>query len=223
MAIRFCDDLGSNGFSWIVEEPMTRTSHALAAAGRVWLVDPVDWPDAIDRATSLGEPAAVLQLLDRHNRDSAAIAERLGVPHVTTPRELPGTPFAVVEVRRSRRWQEVALWWPERRTLVVAEALGTNPFFPARDDRVGVHGLLKLTPPRMLRRLRAGAPPRRPRRGCPRARGSGGGAAGALAVAAVVRHLGADAATPDPPHEALSVAIERCLAGQSDGTGARDA
>ena len=74
---------------------MTRTSHALAAAGKVWLVDPVDWPDAIDRATSLGEPAGVLQLLDRHNRDSAAIAERLGVPHLTAPRELPGTPFAV--------------------------------------------------------------------------------------------------------------------------------
>ena len=29
---------------------------------------------------SLGEPAAVLQLLDRHNRDCAAFAERLGVP-----------------------------------------------------------------------------------------------------------------------------------------------
>ena len=31
MTIRFCDDLGNNGFSWIVAEPMTRTSHALAA------------------------------------------------------------------------------------------------------------------------------------------------------------------------------------------------
>ncbi len=151
MELRFCDDLGRNGFSWITAEPMTRTSHALAAEGRVWLVDPVDWPDAIERATSLGEPTGVLQLLDRHNRDSAAIAEQLGVPHLTAPRELPGTPFAVIEIKRSRRWQEIALWWPEQRTLVVAEALGTNPFFPAKDDRVGVHGLLKLTPPRMLR------------------------------------------------------------------------
>jgi hypothetical protein len=150
MGIRFCDDLGANGFSWLVEEPMTRTSHALVTTGKVWLVDPIDWPEAMARAASLGEPAGVLQLLDRHNRDSAAIAERLGVPHLTAPHELPGTPFAVIEVKRSRRWQEVALWWPERRTLVVAEALGTNPFFPARDDRVGVHGLLKLTPPRML-------------------------------------------------------------------------
>jgi hypothetical protein len=30
MGIRFCDDLGGDGFSWIVDESMTRTSHALA-------------------------------------------------------------------------------------------------------------------------------------------------------------------------------------------------
>jgi len=150
MTSRFSDDLGRDGFSWVVEEPMTRTSHALAASGKVWLVDPVDWPEAVERACSLGEPAAVLQLLDRHNRDSAAIAERLGVPHLTVPRALPETPFEVVEIKRSRHWQEIALWWPERRTLVVAEALGTNEFFPTGDDPVGVHGLLKLTPPRVL-------------------------------------------------------------------------
>lgn len=34
---------------------------------------------------------------------------------------------------------------------MVAEALGTNSFFPVGDDHVGVHGLLELTPPRMLR------------------------------------------------------------------------
>ena len=151
MKLRFCDDLGNDGFSWIVEEPMTRTSHALAAAGRVWLVDPVDWPEAIDRARTIGRPVAVLQLLDRHNRDSATIAERLGVPHLKVPETLPGTPFEVIPVKRWSRWHEVALWWPERRTLVVAEALGTNPFFPSGDDPLGVHGLLKLIPPRMLR------------------------------------------------------------------------
>jgi hypothetical protein len=40
-AIRFSDDLGDDGFSWIVDEPMTRTSHALAAEGKVWPVDPL--------------------------------------------------------------------------------------------------------------------------------------------------------------------------------------
>jgi len=148
--IRFCDELGSRGFSWIVDEPLTRTSHALAAAGEVWLVDPVDWPEAIDRAASLGRVVGVLQLLDRHNRDSAAIARRLSVPHLTVPEMLPGTAFEVIEIRSQRHWQEIALWWPDPRILVVAEALGTNSFFPIGDDRVGVHALLKPTPPRIL-------------------------------------------------------------------------
>jgi hypothetical protein len=150
METRYCDDLGVDGFSWIVEEPMTRTSHALAAAGSVWLVDPVDWPEAIARAATLGRPAAVLQLLDRHSRDSATLATRLGIPHLRLPRTLPDTPFEVIEVKTWRRWNEVALWWPSRRTLVVAEALGTNRFFPTGEDLVGVHGLLRSTPPRML-------------------------------------------------------------------------
>ena len=166
MGFRFSDDLGAAGFSWIADERMTRTSHALASGGKVWLVDPVAWPDAIDRARSLGEPAAVLQLLDRHNRDSAAIATQLGVPHLVVPSGLPEAPFEVVEVRRSRRWQEIALWWPERRTLVVAEALGTNAFFPVGDDRVGVHGLLK---PRSWRRRARGARVARDASGPPRA------------------------------------------------------
>lgn len=150
MAVRFCDDLGRYGFSWIVEEPMTRTSHALATTDGVWLVDPVDWPDAIDRAGTLGPITGVLQLLDRHNRDSAAVAERLGVPLLEVPASLPETPFDVVEVKRAKRWQEVALWWPEPRILVVAEALATNRFFTVGDDQVGIHPLLRLTPPRML-------------------------------------------------------------------------
>lgn len=138
------------GFSWVVDEPMTRTSHALVAGRRVWLVDPVDWSEAIDRVRELGEPAAVLQLLDRHNRDCAGIAARLDVPHLVAPDELAGTPFECVPLVRRKRWRETALWWPERRTLVVAEALGTNRFFTGGKAPVGVHVLLRLTPPRRL-------------------------------------------------------------------------
>jgi hypothetical protein len=147
MTIRFCDDRASAGFSWIVDEPATRTSHALSSGGLVWLVDPVDWPEAIDRAVALGEPVAVLQLLDRHNRDCAAVASRLGVSHHTTPAGLPGSPFDVVPVRRSRMWREIALWWAEQQTLVVAEAVGTNGFYTGGREAVGVHVLLRLTPP----------------------------------------------------------------------------
>jgi hypothetical protein len=149
---RYCDE-SALGFSWSVEEAMTRTSHALVADRSVWLVDPVDWPEAIERVRSLGKPAAVLQLLDRHNRDCASVAAQLGVPHLVAPAAVPDSPFEVVEVRRSKRWQEIALWWPEARALVVAEALGTNRFFTGRRTAVGVHLLLRLTPPKMLARF----------------------------------------------------------------------
>ena len=150
MQLRFCDELSPDGFGWIVEEAMTRTSHALAAEGRVWLVDPIDWPEAIERALTLGEPAGVIQLLDRHDRDCAALAARFGVPHVVAPGELAESPFAFVPIMRRKRWRESALWWPETRTLVTADALGTNRFYTAGKAPIGVHVLLRLTPPRAL-------------------------------------------------------------------------
>jgi hypothetical protein len=151
---RYCDE-SADAFGWIVDEALTRTSHALAADGRVWLVDPVDWPEAVERARGLGEPAGVIQLLDRHPRDCAAIAERIGVPHLVTPDSIPGSPFEIVPVMRRRRWQERALWWPETRTLVTADALGTIPFFTAGKGAAGVHPILRLKPPRQLGRYDA--------------------------------------------------------------------
>ena len=148
VTIRFCDDRGARGFSWIVGEPATRTSHALAADGRVWLVDPVRHEPALERARGLGQPAGVLQLLDRHNRDCAAVAAELEVPHLLVPDTVPDSPFETIPVRHTRRWHEVALWWRAERTLVVAEAVGTNRFFRSGDDPVGVHLLLRLSPPR---------------------------------------------------------------------------
>jgi hypothetical protein len=143
------------GLTWVMEEPMERGSHALRAGdGRVWLVDPVQDDEALAAAAALGPPAGVLQLLDRHNRDCAAIAQALGVPHARVPQVAPeGAPFSVVRVVWNRLWKEVALWWPERRALVVAEALGTNEAFAVSDDPVGVHPLRRLLPPWMLRGL----------------------------------------------------------------------
>ena len=150
MTFGFCDELGEDGFGWIVEEAMTRTSHALAADGRVWLVDPLDWPEAIDRALGLGEPAGVIQLLDRHHRDCAVLAQRLGVPLFVVPDGLAGTPFACLPLVRWRYWRESALWWEERRTLVVADAVGTNPYYTGGKAPLGVSLPLRLTPPRRL-------------------------------------------------------------------------
>lgn len=141
---------------WISPQPgfMQRTSHALRAGDGVWFIDPVDDPGMVDAAlAALGEPAGVVQLLDRHARDGAAVAERLGVPLVRLPTPGAALPFQVVPVIRSRafRWHEVALWEPERRVLVVAEALGTSPYFLSPRQAVGPHPLLRLFhPPRGL-------------------------------------------------------------------------
>lgn len=155
MTFRFCDDLGADGFGWTVDEAMTRTSHALAAEGHVWLVDPLDWPEAIDRARGLGEPAGVIQLLDRHDRDCASLASELAVPHLRVPTELPASPFVLVPIVRRRWWRESALWWPETKTLVTADALATNRFYTAGKAPLAVHVLLRLTPPRQLGSLDA--------------------------------------------------------------------
>lgn len=153
MSIRFVDEL-DGVVGWIEREKMRRTSHAVAADGKVWLLDPIDGEGVEERVRALGEPAGVIQLLDRHTRDCAAWAERLGVPHHVVPRSLPGTPFTLLPVLRIPRVHvEVALWWPERKLLAVADALGTLAFFRAGDEPVGMHPFLRVTPPRSLRGL----------------------------------------------------------------------
>jgi hypothetical protein len=141
------------GVGWIAAEParMRRASHALADAGGVWLIDPVDGEGLDDRLAGLGEVRGVIQLLDRHPRDCATLAARHGVPLLATPFDrVPGAPFEPVPVLRRSRWSETALWWPRRRVLVVPEALGTAPYYRAPGERLGVHPLLRLTPPRVL-------------------------------------------------------------------------
>lgn len=138
------------GLTWVVEEPMERAFHALADDGRFWLVDPLDGPQ-IDEARALGEPAAVLQLLDRHDRDCAAIAARLGVPHLKVPDSVPGSPFEAIAALRMPGWRETALWWPARKALVVAELLAANPMHTGGERRVGMHLFLRPWPPRSLR------------------------------------------------------------------------
>jgi hypothetical protein len=146
-------DRQSYGVTWVMDEPMGRACHALAADGRVWLVDPIDEPEAMVALAALGEPAGVLQLLDRHNRDCAAIATRLGVPHVVNPDAPAATPFELVSVIRWPRWRETALWWPAEGVLVVPEAVGSAPAFAVGSGPVGVHPMIRLAPPGALRRF----------------------------------------------------------------------
>jgi hypothetical protein len=134
------------GITWIEEGAMARTAHAIVSDGRVWLVDPFDDEAALQAVSSLGSPAGVLQLLDRHNRDCQAIATRLGVPLLRLPARVPDAPFEVTPVVFRSRWREIALWWPQPRALIIAEAIGTAPAF-ALGRRAGVHPMLRLTPP----------------------------------------------------------------------------
>lgn len=136
------------GITWVMEEANSRASHALVSGGRVWIIDPVHDEAAIERILELGEPAAVLQLLDRHNRDCRVVADRLGVAHVRLPLELRDTPFEAIDVVDNRIWRERALWWKATQTLVVAEAVGTSPMFRPGTAGAGVHVGLRLNPPR---------------------------------------------------------------------------
>jgi hypothetical protein len=147
MAARIVDEMPF-GFGWVEGGSLRRTAHALRAGGRVWLVDPFEAPGVEERVRALGEPAGVIQLLDRHERDCPAFAARLGVPYLRVPDAAP--PFEFVRILDSRLWRERALWWPERRVLVAADAIGTSPFFLASGERAAVHPFLRLRPPRAL-------------------------------------------------------------------------
>jgi hypothetical protein len=150
---RFCDETAW-GFGWMQEERLERCSHALLAEGRVWIFDPVDAPGVEEQIRELGEPGGVIQLLDRHGRDCASFAARLGVPHHVVPLQgVGGAPFDPVPVSRHRFWREVALWWPEERVLVCGDALGTARYYRAGDEPLGVHPFLRLVPPTALERF----------------------------------------------------------------------
>jgi hypothetical protein len=160
-------DRFDGGVGWIAhaDETMERASHAVVSGDDVWIIDPVD-ADGIDRLVSdLGTVRGVVVLLDRHTRDAAAVARRHDVPvytpafvdaSVPAPTErfsgrLPDTSFEVVEILNWPGWSEAALYDGE--TLVVADVLGTAPYFRAGRERIGVSPVLRLTPPSKLRRF----------------------------------------------------------------------
>ena len=155
--MQICDEMPF-GFGWIAPEPqfMERASHALATDQGVYVIDPVDVPGVEPRIRALGEPAGVIQLLDRHGRDCWRFADRLGVPLHRTPfAGVPGSPFQLIRILETPFWKEVALWWPQRRVLVTADALGTPDYYRAPGEALAVSPLLRLTPPRRLSGLDA--------------------------------------------------------------------
>jgi hypothetical protein len=160
------------GASWIAypDETMQRASHVLETEAGAIVVDPVDAEGIDDLFAEFGDVAGVVVLLDRHKRDSAAIAERHGVPvyvpdalsGVTTEidartepvrRQIPGTDYGIHTVKSNPFWKEAALYGDVDDTLVVPESFGTAEYFLATGEQLGVHPMMRLTPPRKLRRL----------------------------------------------------------------------
>ncbi|GGN23480.1 hypothetical protein [Halarchaeum nitratireducens] len=166
------------------DEAMQRVSHVLDTDAGVFLVDPIDVSGIDDLAAEFGDGrgsdapagqpeagasgdvAGVVLLLNRHERDAATVARRHDVPvylpsfltrEVDAPTErfdgsLPGTDYGLLRTLAVPGWHEAALFDGE--TLVVPEAVGTAPFFHGADEQLGVHPMLRLTPPSTLRGLR---------------------------------------------------------------------
>ncbi len=160
------------GASWIAypEETMQRASHVLGTDAGAIVVDPVDAEGIDDLFAEFGDVAGVIVLLDRHKRDSATIAKRHDVPvyvpealagvedDIDAPtervhRQIPDTDYGVHELTSNALWKEAALYGDQDDTLVVPEAVGTVDYFLAGSERLGVHPMLRLTPPTKLNRL----------------------------------------------------------------------
>ncbi|MCU4753190.1 hypothetical protein OB919_14590 [Halobacteria archaeon AArc-curdl1] len=160
-------DRFDGGFGWIAhpKEGMQRASHALAIDGDVWVFDPVD-ADGLDEALAeLGTVTGVVVMLDRHKRDAAEIATRHDVP-VYMPKWFDGvseeidapvvrftdsladTGLEAHVMKDGRSWQEVALYEPDRRILLVPESVGTASYFRAGGEPLGVHPMRRIAPPR---------------------------------------------------------------------------
>jgi hypothetical protein len=76
-----------------------------------------------------------------------------GVDYPTQPLgdALPGTDFRVVRTVDWPIWDEAALYDGE--TLVVGDLVGTVEYFLADRERVGVHPMLRISPPKALRQF----------------------------------------------------------------------
>jgi hypothetical protein len=165
-------DRWDRGVGWIAhpDEAMLRASHAIETDEGVWVIDPVDAEGIDDLLAEFGEVAGVVVLLNRHYRDADEIARRHDVP-VYVPlwfdrvsdmeaplrrfdTTLPGTDYRVLNVADAFGWEEAALYDEAAGTLVVAESVGNAPYFTTPGERLGVHPMMRLTPPSALRGLR---------------------------------------------------------------------
>ena len=135
--------------------------------GEVWLVDPLDAEGLDEELAALGEVAGVVVLTNSHGRHADRLAERHEVPiHVPdcfaedahpvsgfdAPveiflEELADTGFELVWEKDGTGWKEGARYHPDRRTLVVPDALMTS-LFTGEEGRLEVFPPFRWSPPR---------------------------------------------------------------------------
>ncbi len=138
------------GLTWIVDDPLLRASHALVHDGRVWFVDPVDAPEAIERAPRSASPPRCCSCSWPTRATARRSRQRLNVPHLTLPDVLPDSPFSVLDISLGP-WKERALWWPEPRGLIVAGVDRHRVALRRRPRPAGVHFLRRALPPSQLK------------------------------------------------------------------------
>lgn len=155
-----------DGLTWMAypDEGMHRASQALVVDEEIWLVDPLDAEGLDEELAALGTVAGVAVLTNSHGRHADRLAGRHDVsvhvpgcfddpandfdaPIETFEDELGDTGFELVWQKDCSGWKESALYHPDRRTLVVPDALMTCLF--AREmGRLEVFPLFQWSPPR---------------------------------------------------------------------------
>lgn len=147
------------------DESLARSSLVLDTASGQIAIDPVDCDGLDEEIESIGGLDGVAVLMDRHSRDAKVIADRHEVPllvpegadrieaavnHPVEPLDamLAESEYQPRWVVSNRFWEEVCLWCPPRSTLVIPESLGTAATFTVINERIGVHPLMRIKPPR---------------------------------------------------------------------------
>lgn len=165
-ALREIDSF-DGGTGWLAhpDELMQRASHALVDGDDVWVVDPVDAEGLDALLAGYGTVAGVVVLFSWHARDAGSIAARHDVPvHVPTwvsgiagrvdapverfDAELADTGYRALRITPHPLWREAALYHETDGTLVVADSVGTAPYFRAPGERLGVSPYQRPWPPR---------------------------------------------------------------------------
>ena len=153
------------GFGWLAHptERLERASHAIAGDDGYWLIDPVAGDGVEPLIADRGSVAGIVITLDRHLRDAPRLARTFGCPvslpmaleHLAVPTStatidgfVDDTGWHVRPVIDRRGWHEVALVAPDGKVARISEAVGTAAYYRAPGERLGVHPVCRLVPPR---------------------------------------------------------------------------